>query len=450
VRTTGGTVRGRRTLNGYAYLGVPYAAPPVGVRYLRAPQPVPAWEGVRDASRFGAAPPQRALGGGADASLVAGDDYLNVNVFTPDPTAGGLPVLVWICLGGFVVGSNAWGLYDGDAFARDGVVTVTVNARLGVEGFLTLRDAPCNRGVLDWIAALEWVQLNIAAFGGDPGAVTVAGHSAGGAATAHLLTLQRSRDLLTRAIIMSGPPFDGDADRARSRGDAFCAAIGISPTVSGLRTVSSHTLLTAQMQAFEAVGGSMDPVAVARELTFGGPPFRPVIDGDVLVGEPTALMRAGAGDHAGLLVGATAAEFTLMLDHLAGHLDDGDVRDCLAALGYGQAAAGEFVAANARLDRERLVGQAVSDTLFRRWPRESAALRAGPGGTWCYEFGWAAADSGGFATHGVEVPFAWATVPDAGLAEGPRRLVDAFHGACVRFVTAGDPGWPAEAIMGFA
>ena len=150
--TTAGAVQGVRTGGVVAFLGVPYAAAPVGERRFRAPEPVAPWAGVRDAVTHGPTAPMPGYPPPFDALLpnpvVAGDEYLNLSVWTPDPGAQGLPVLVWIHGGAFVNGSSAVPLTDGSAFARDGVVTVAVNYRLGAEGFALLPDAPPNRGLL--------------------------------------------------------------------------------------------------------------------------------------------------------------------------------------------------------------------------------------------------------------------------------------------------------------
>ena len=177
------------------FLGVPYAAPPVGRDRFGPPKRHPHWEGTRDAGAFGATAPQATQ----EFSLipepvVAGDDYLNLNVFTPDPGSAGLPVLVWIHGGGFFSGCSANPWYSGERFARDGVVLVSINYRLGPEGFLRLKDEGGNRAVLDWVAALEWIRDNVGAFGGDPANVTIAGQSAGATACETLITIPSRAD----------------------------------------------------------------------------------------------------------------------------------------------------------------------------------------------------------------------------------------------------------------
>lgn len=152
---------------------------------------------MRDALEYGPTPWRSEEGSGVPDMIVPGDETLNVNVFTPRPgdTEANLPVLVWIHGGGYFGGTSADPWYDGRSYNRDGVITVSISYRLGMEGFGWIEEAPANRGVLDWIAALEWVQENIRAFGGDPTRVTISGQSAGGGAVLTLLGMERAQHL---------------------------------------------------------------------------------------------------------------------------------------------------------------------------------------------------------------------------------------------------------------
>src|SRR5512138_1750362 len=172
------------------YRGIPYAAPPVGAHRFAAPQPSEPWDGMRDVSQFGPPAPQEGV-------APSGDDWLTVNVWTPEPDpAARRPVLVWIHGGAYVSGASNRPIYDPGVIVREGdVVVVTLNYRLGVEGFAVIEGAPANRGLLDQIAALRWVRENIASFGGDPGQVTVFGESAGGGSVAALLAMPAARGL---------------------------------------------------------------------------------------------------------------------------------------------------------------------------------------------------------------------------------------------------------------
>jgi para-nitrobenzyl esterase len=172
------------------FRGIPYAEPPVGALHLQAPVPVRRWDGVRDATAFGPPPPQSAPWG---AHTAADPGWLTLTVWTPDPGAGGLPVLVWIHGGAYVLGHCGDPLFDAAALARLGLVVVSLNYGPGAEGFVEADGAPSNRGLLDQLAARRWVQENVAAFGGDPGRVTVAGESAGAGSVAALTAARPAR-----------------------------------------------------------------------------------------------------------------------------------------------------------------------------------------------------------------------------------------------------------------
>ena len=235
VDTIAGRVRGRWRADAAgnasaAFLGIPFGEPPVGERRFAAPVPHGPWEGVLDATAY-APTAQR---GDPGVTLipepsVPGDSTLNVNVFTPTPsTDAALPVLVYIHGGGYFAGSPASPWYDGAAFNRDGVVTVSISYRLGFDGFGWIADAPMNRGVLDWLLALEWVRDNIAAFGGDPARVTIAGQSAGGGAVLTLLGMPSAQPLIAGVYSISGAAADVTLAEAESFGRRLAAASAAS------------------------------------------------------------------------------------------------------------------------------------------------------------------------------------------------------------------------------
>ncbi len=208
VTTTAGVVRGDSREGIRRFAGVPYAEPPFGDRRFLPPVPRAPWEGVRDATAFGATAPQRPYGGALGTLLptveIPGDDILTLNVWSPEDAAGA-PVLLWIHGGALERGSSALPSYDGASFARDGLVFVSVSYRLGSEGFSVFPDAPRNVGLRDVALALEWVQREIGAFGGDPSRITIMGESAGGALVAALLAEPASAARVSGAIIESGP-----------------------------------------------------------------------------------------------------------------------------------------------------------------------------------------------------------------------------------------------------
>jgi len=201
VRVAAGALRGRNESGVAVFKGIPFAEPPAR---FAAPEPVESWDGTRDALSNGPPPPQSGLFG-TDALAGSPEGWLTANVWTPD-LASNLPVMVWIQGGGYLFGTSGLPEYDGGGLARDGgVVLVTFNYRVGIEGFAQIEGTPANRGLLDQVAALEWVRDNIGAFGGDPDQVTVFGQSAGGGSVAALLAMPRAAGLFRRAIVQSMP-----------------------------------------------------------------------------------------------------------------------------------------------------------------------------------------------------------------------------------------------------
>lgn len=252
VTTTSGPVRGRRHGHGTVFLDVPYCAPPVGRGRFAAPSPHPRWTGIRDTTRPGPTAPQPARDsfGTLDMSPYfgpgwqRGDDYLTVNIWAPRPDGPPRPVMVFVHGGGFVAGSGRAPLYDGTAFARDGVVLITVNYRLGIPGFLHLPDAPDNRGMLDVLAALHWIRGNATAFGGDPENVTLFGQSAGAVIVGGVLADPASAGLFRRAIIQSG---SGTGAFTPDQAGIVTAAVGrrldLEPTANALADIPDEHLV---------------------------------------------------------------------------------------------------------------------------------------------------------------------------------------------------------------
>lgn len=446
-----GQVRGRwRGAPGSAaFLGIPFAQAPVGDLRFAAPVPPEPWEGVRDAVEFGAT----AQRGDAGITLipepsVPGDSTLNVNVFTPAPgdTAAALPVLVYIHGGGYVSGSPASPWYDGRAFNRDGVVTVSTSYRLGFDGFGHIAEAPSNRGVRDWLAALEWVQENIAAFGGDPGRVTIAGQSAGGGAVLTLLGMPRAQQLFHSVWSLSGALGDVPAERARTISAKLARLAGVPARREGFASVPEETLIDLQQKAAEGdSGGALDGV---RAMITEGLPWGPMIDGDLLERPTTESLRTGVGADKPLVLGTTDDEFTMTTDGLARRLRFVPVSLALGKLLSDRAVRKAYLDANAPQRRKgtaAVLGRFVSDAVFRSTVlRVAEARRAAP--TWVYRFEWAS-PTRGWALHCLDVPF-WFDCLDvdgvetiAGSAP-PRALADAVHGAAAAFVRDHEPGWP--------
>lgn len=446
VQTRAGSLRGFWRDGSAAFLGVPYARPPVGDLTFAPPQPVRPWAGVRDALTFG--PTAQLAQHDAVTTIpepsTPGDDVLNLCVYTPVPGRpdAALPVLVWIHGGGYTAGCQNSPWYDGAAFNRDGVVTVAIGYRLGVEGWLHVEGAPDNRGALDWLAALAWVRDNVAAFGGDPARVTVAGQSAGGGAVLALLAMPRAAGLFRRAVAMSPgigrPRSVADAARVSAR---FTALSGLPARADALQDVPKETVHEAMLRSTARDDGLLE-LAVA-----------PFPDGDLLPGPIDEAAAHGLGCDVPLVVGSTRHEFDLAAPRVPPDLPAPALRDLLTALGLGAPAAEELVAAH-RGPAGALVGRALTDALIRRVAVGAAESRAAAGAapTWLYEFAWPsrAPANRGLAFHCVDLPFAWdclgaVAVEAATGPNPPQALADAMHGALVAFVAGDDPPWPAYA-----
>jgi carboxylesterase type B len=245
VPTSAGRVRGCVHEGVVVFRGIPFAAAPDGPLRFQLPVPPTAWDGVRDAAVFGTAPPQSPPAPGAPAAWRPGDglDCLTINVWAPDLGATGLPVMVWIYGGGWKFGSADQPGYEATTLAGAGVVVVTFNYRVGFEGFGQLPGVPANRGLHDQIAALEWVQSNIAAFGGDPGNVTVFGESAGAASIAVLVAAPATRGLFRRAIAQSIPSGFFSTDAAERATGLLAAEAKVSATWEGLAALPPEAIL---------------------------------------------------------------------------------------------------------------------------------------------------------------------------------------------------------------
>ena len=443
--TTTGQVQGTWSGKIATFLGLPYAAPPVGPDRFGPPTRHPRWEGIRDAGAFGPTAPQApqdlAL---IDEPVIAGDNCLNLNVFTPDPgRAAGLPVMVWIHGGGFFSGCSANPWYRGERFARDGVVLVSINYRLGLEGFLRLDDVGGNRGVLDWVAALEWIQENIGAFGGDPANVTIAGQSAGGTACEVLTTIPSARGLFRRAICMSAPGgLVGSAELAASLARTVAEHLGVPLTRRSVTELADDRLAEVSARFTPSGPGAVSTPSIA--------PLVPYVDGDLITADPLQAMTEGAGAQIDLLAGATTQELNMFFAASAVDLDDDSLRHALVGMGLTDAAARAYRRVLSDMTPFGALGQAMSDHMFRiHAARLGTARQGAKGRTYLYEWAWRSPGMDGVlgAAHGVDIPFAFDNLDAPGGerslgADPPQRLADLTHRAYVDFVTAGDPGWP--------
>jgi para-nitrobenzyl esterase len=321
IATTEGAVQGVLAAGVRTWRGIPFAAPPVGPLRLRAPQPPLPWDGVRDASRFGAAPPQLPHRLGVTRRTETSEDCLTLNVSAPRGGGERLPVLVWFYGGAFTMGASSNPLYRGDRLVKRGnVVFVSLNYRLGPLGFFDFRgygtpDRPfdANLGLRDQVAALQWVQRNIAAFGGDPGNVTIFGESAGGTSTISLMCAPSAAGLFHQAYAQS--PAAGVAYGPELHAGWAKDLLG----VLGVKESDANHALT-ELTAAKLVG------AAGRLINEIGPDARPgtiaaapLVDGDFLPKRPIDAFRDGDAHRVPLVLGTMAREgalFPRLLDLL--------------------------------------------------------------------------------------------------------------------------------------
>jgi para-nitrobenzyl esterase len=452
VGTVYGKVRGQVSDGVAAFKGIPYAAPPFGPNRMRPPVRPQAWDGIRDATAYGPTAPKPPYPPPYDGLLpepvIAGDDCLNLNVWTPDPGGSGLPVMVWIHGGAFVNGSGAVPDYAGDRFARDGVVCVTINYRLGADGFLLLDDATPNRGLLDQIAALEWVQENIAAFGGDPGTVTIFGESAGAMSVATLLSMPRAAGLFRRAIPQSGAGHHAlPAETARIITAELARRLGVAPTLAEVAAVPVDRLVATQFQLSGDLAMNPDP-GRWREVAANAMAFEPVVDGEILPARPIDGIAAGNGRGVDLLVGTNRDENRLFLvpTGVADVIDDASL--ALVAGGLGLDAAGLALYRSGASSAGDALADVMTDWFFRIPAIRLAEQHHGE--AYMYEFAWPTPVFGGRlgACHALEIGFVFDTLDVEGGdvlygSAPPGDLAATMHRAWVDFARTGRPGWDA-------
>ncbi|MCU1465838.1 MAG: Carboxylesterase type [Actinomycetia bacterium] len=450
VATRSGKVEGFERDGVHVFRGIPYAAPPVGPLRWNAPQREETWSGTRDASSFS---PQSAQTEFAMTKMMGekqppySEDSLYLNVWTPACDDARRPVMVWIHGGAFLWGSGDTPWYDGTKFAVHGdVVVVTINYRLGPFGFLHLGDlfegafaGAGNAGILDQLAALEWVRDCIGAFGGDPERVTVFGESAGAASVGTLLGTPSARGLFRGAIPQSGAAsWVSTRERATGIAQRVVANLGVSPgDVDALLAVPTDAVLSA-LPAF-------------REDGVAALPFQPVVDGTVLSESPLAAIAGGNAAGVHVLTGTNLTEMTLftIADPEMATLTDDGVRTRLRAA-FGET--GVAVLDNYRSRRPNETPAALwqeisTDGVFRIPAIRLLEAQSLHAPVWSYLFTFETPAFGGIlrSTHALEIPFVFDNL-DRGGAEmltgpGPERqaIADAMHRAWIAFARTGDP-----------
>ena len=432
------------------FLGIPYAAPPVGDLRWRPPQPVAPWAGTRRADRFGDSPAQRPEP--FDAAPVRGgfsEDCLTLNVWAPvAPASTPRPVMVWIHGGGFVSGGSSPARYDGGALAARGVVVVSINYRLGRLGFFAhpaLRrgqgdEGVGNFGLMDQLAALRWVQRNVAAFGGDPGCVTVFGESAGAASVAWLLACPQAQGLFQRAAMQSAPARESDALGRRTFSLDDASAMG-ADWARGLGVPDGDDAAT--LAALRAL--PVDALTAGLSLLGNAPDFTGPVVGGLWARSAERAASAGAMLRVPVLVGANSDEMGFFASPmLASRQPAADV----VLNGFGESAPAVAAAYRDALLQggARFIATLRGDQVFVEPTRFLARALAPHQPTYAYRFGYAGpgAAPGQGALHASEIPYVFDTVhtvPEAGADE--QAVADCLADAWVAFARTGAPaGWP--------
>jgi len=474
VQVEGGAIEGASEGGVDSFKGVPFAAPPIGELRWRAPQPVRDWGGVRPATHNGNDCAQAPMPGeSAPLGAALSEDCLYLNIWRPKGTTGNarLPVMVWIHGGGFVNGGASPTVYYGAQFARQAVIMVGINYRLGRFGFfahpaLTAENKDQgqlgNYGLMDEIAALKWVRRNIAAFGGDPAKVTIFGESAGGMSVNYLLASQQARGLFKGAIIQSGGGRSNlSGTRLRSAdqpGQPSLERLGLNfAKANGIEGVDANAL--SQLRALPAdkvVNGLNMWTMDAQADQYGGP----IIDGIIVPESPDAAFVAGRQAKVPIIVGATEDDL--------GWIGATTKADVFAMFGSHDAAARKAFDPTGKADDQQVLNL-VGQTRMMIEPARFVAKTIGNQGmpVFAYRFSYVARSMRAKwtrgAPHATDVPYALGTVVEkyGAAADSTDRAVGrTMNSYWVNFAKTGDPNgeglpvWPREngkgtGLMGF-
>ena len=457
AETAAGTIEGTEEDGLCVFRGVPFAAPPVGELRFRAPQPVEPWQGVREAKTFGPialqAPNEMidALLPPSEPPQPQSEDCLYLNIWTPGLDDAKRPVMVWIHGGAFTIGSGSEQYYNGaNLAARGDVAVVTINYRLGALGFLNLPAlGETNFGMRDQVAALRWVQENIANFGGDPGNVTIFGESAGGMSVGSQMASPESAGLFHKAIPQSGAGHNAlTMAETEATGRKFCAQLGIDPDdVDALRAAPAEDIL--------AASAAVDPIAAGEmrgdESVTPQMPFQPVIDGAFLAKLPIEHVRDGAAAGVATLVGSLDEEMKLMAAMAPAEPPDEAAVTALLGMIHPDGAGAYAAYRAARRERgeddspSEIFHAVIGDVMLRIPGLRLADAQSGQAPTYTYLFDWKSPALGGAmgSCHALELPFVFGThalAPDfAGSGPAADALAEVTMDTWLAFARSGDP-----------
>jgi para-nitrobenzyl esterase len=447
AKVTGGEVQGVVTEGISVFKGVPFAAPPVGDLRWKAPAPVHPWTGIKKADAFGPACMQTAGAMGNTAPV--SEDCLYLNVWTPAAKPGEkIPVIVWIYGGGFSGGSTSVPMYDGMGFAKKGVVLVSVAYRVGPFGFLALPELSAESGkgsgtygIADMIAGLRWVKENIARFGGDPGNVTIFGHSAGGMAVNMLAASPVAKGLFQRVICMSGGSFAPLQTSNQTTPGLGIPDLKVAEQ-SGLEFLKK--LGAADLKAARALSAEAVQKGVAGGM--GGMRFRPAADGYIIPSDLYSIYQARRFNDTPILLGNTSAELgsfggrgkTITAAQFEKQVRSqyGPHADAILAV-YPHSTDAEAAKSSSDLSRDSTFG-------WSTWTWARLQSEKGKGKAYEYYYDYHAPNVSG-SGHGSDVPYAFQTL-NSGRGGGPKpedlKLSDMISSYWVNFAKSGDPNGP--------